>query len=185
MGAADERWLLPDSVRRLSEARRRYITALPDQMHWPCKFIAWHRLHDPECDALLELGEQRAAEAGIELRMPLWSAPMLQFSISVPQRLLYSPGLDRPLHRCAMRGRLPEQVLARADKAEFSSVFRAIMPDVVQWLSSNIPDCEGLDLNRSLVTRMLQNSSINPMGDELWQLWLLFGVTAAQIDTIC
>lgn len=182
MGAVDERWLLADSRHLLGEARRRYLAALPGQLHWPRQLTAWHRLHDSECDATLERGEQRAAEAGVELRVPLWSVPMLQFSISVPQRLLYSPGLDRPLHRRAMRVRLPEQVLTRADKAEFSTVSKAVMPEVVRWLSDNMPDCEEQGVDRSWVIRKLHDASINPMGDERWPLWTLFCVTAAQDD---
>jgi len=65
-----------------------------------------------------------AAAHGLEVRHPLRSKAMLEFAMRVPGRLLFAGGWHKALHRRAMEGILPEAVVRRRDKAEFTCADR-------------------------------------------------------------
>jgi asparagine synthase (glutamine-hydrolysing) len=179
-GVLDEsQWLSAGQSRRLQDSYRRYLRSLPTDLRWSGQFSEWQRLHCPDVSSVLEMKEQLAAEAGIERRSPLWSVPMIEFSLAVPKRMLYAPELDRPLHRQAMAGRLPQGVLERADKAGFSVTFQRIMPEVREWLSGRVPEAQQLGLKERVVRQVLHGGHTEPMGETRWSLWLLMCAVAA------
>lgn len=77
-----------------------------------------------------EAMENLAAMQGIELRAPLFALPLVEFSFATEERRRHCGGVNRVLHREALRGLLPETVRERASKAEFSSVFSIYRRDL-------------------------------------------------------
>jgi asparagine synthase (glutamine-hydrolysing) len=60
---------------------------------------------------------------GTETRMPFCDRDLAEFSLSLPSEAKLGEGYSRLILRKAMRGRVPESVLARGDKFEFSANF--------------------------------------------------------------
>ena len=78
----------------------------------------------------MEMGERLYAQAGLEVRQPFWNARIVQFALATPERSRLRGGQDKWLHRQAMKGLLPETVLQRSDKAEFSVTFSKYWADL-------------------------------------------------------
>ena len=75
-----------------------------------------------------EASEHFASLDGIEARAPLYSKPIIEFSLSTPAAHRMRSGMDRAIHRQALKGVLPESVRLRQSKAEFSSVYEHYLP---------------------------------------------------------
>lgn len=83
----------------------------------------WPSLNDGYQVMAVETLERELACHGLELRQPFWNSRMVAFAMATPDRLRWHANQDKWLHRQAMRGLLPEKVLQRSDKAEFSVLF--------------------------------------------------------------
>jgi asparagine synthase (glutamine-hydrolysing) len=94
-------------VPRLDYAARR--------MYWDA-FDGWHAQAFESNDGL-------AAEYGLELRHPFHDRRVIEFAFAIPASQRQRNGLSKFVLRQAMRGRLPDSVLHRTDKAEFSLLF--------------------------------------------------------------
>ncbi len=72
-----------------------------------------------------EMEERAAAAAGIEQRHPFNDRRLAEFGLALPEPQRWSGGKTKVVLRRALRlhGGVPESVLARDDKAEFSSSF--------------------------------------------------------------
>ena len=72
---------------------------------------------------LVEMEERMAASCCAELRRPFFSANIIQFSLSTPERWRLRGNIDKYLHRKAAAGLLPENVRRRQEKAEFTVTY--------------------------------------------------------------
>ena len=63
--------------------------------------------------------DRRASPLGIEPRHPFLDRRLLELVLALPSRVLFRIGSRKPLLRQAMRGLLPETLLARRDKTRF------------------------------------------------------------------
>ena len=70
-----------------------------------------------------ETMERLASIEGLELRRPLYSTPIVEFSLSIPPGHMRWCGVERSIHRDALKDILPEMVRTRPGKAYFESVF--------------------------------------------------------------
>ncbi len=68
-----------------------------------------------------EVVEQACAVNGLEPRFPLMNNELIRFCHHLPAELRYRPGSDKLLVRKAMRGLLPDVILARKHKTTFDS----------------------------------------------------------------
>ncbi len=59
---------------------------------------------------------------GIEYIHPFADEALVEFLLSLPAEFLYSQGNHRYFHKKAMEGIVPDQILNRTDKAEFSDI---------------------------------------------------------------
>jgi asparagine synthase (glutamine-hydrolysing) len=112
-------WLAPASARLLAQ---------DDPIAW--KLSAgprwWAQLSHmvatgPEAVGACDYFRRRAASAGASAHHPLLDVDLIELVLGLPPELSFSPGLDRPLLRAAMHGRLPECVRLRSDKSVFNS----------------------------------------------------------------
>lgn len=74
----------------------------------------------------LDLLARQNAQCGIEARSPMLSRRFVEFSATSPDRLKQRGGINKYIHRRAMAGILPGNVLERRSKAEFNST---VTPD--------------------------------------------------------
>jgi len=127
-----------------------------------------------------ESEERLASSLGMELRLPFWSAAMVQFSFSTPERLRRSGDADRVLHRRAMAGLLPAQVLEREMQADFMIAFRRHAAELRQELPAELARQQRLDwvLPELLQERYTQFGNKSFEGEPEWLVWSLMGCTA-------
>ena len=115
------RWL-PARMRRLvSEMESACHWARADGPRWWARRVADLR-HGIEAIAVRDWVRRRAALGDLSAASPFFDVDLLELIMRLPPELAYDPGLDRPLLREVMRGRLPEQVRLRAGKTYFNAL---------------------------------------------------------------
>ena len=114
-------WLSPIMRQKLA-ARSPDSSALPHK--WPRlgQRYQWMYLSDAYGALARELNERRASRMGLEWRQPFWDRAIVQTAFSTPEQVRLRSE-NKWLHRRALTGFLPESVLRRSNKAEFSVTF--------------------------------------------------------------
>ena len=172
-------WLTPELQARIRERRHTFHHADPRRVRRRSQRAQLGLLEDPYAVLAREMEERSTARVGIELRHPFWSAAIVQFAFSTPEWLHSSGRSTKYVHRSAMRGILPDLIVERRTKAEFSVTFRrqldeceteitnAIAPRRSSWVRpAGVASC---------VERRLDPSAA---GQSLWRLWGLVGCDA-------
>lgn len=117
-----------------------------------------------------------ASLAGVETRDPLYSLPIVEFHFATPERTRLHGGRDRATHVAAMRGLVPDLVLDRTDKAEFSQAFRRHLPQFETGgafaLADATPDWVRPE---HVAQRLALAREPSARSWPLWGLWGLFG----------
>ncbi|MBK7954852.1 MAG: asparagine synthase (glutamine-hydrolyzing) [Candidatus Accumulibacter sp.] len=137
-------------------------------------------LVDPYSVLARELTDRRSASAGIEQRAPFIDARMIQFAFSAPERLRLQGTLSKALHRKALRGLLPELVLQRTSKAEFSTPIASHLREMEDELTQRIAS-QRADWVPTLVVGEIFAASASAdhrAGTPARTLWGLFGCDA-------
>ena len=136
----DERnWLTPALREALAQQQTARRPPVPPRLRWPGQRNELAMLRNPYNMLAHENHELFTASHGLELRRPLYTPAMVQFSFAVPKRLLFAGGVNRHCHRQALAGLLPETVLQRESKAEFSVTYHHYLPAMQDLLSREIP----------------------------------------------
>ena len=136
----DERnWLTPALREALAQQQTAHPPTSPARLRWPGQRNELAMLRNPYNTLAHESHELFAASYGLELRRPYCTTAMVQFSFAVPKRLLFAGGVNRHCHRQALAGLLPETVLQRESKAEFSVTYHHYLPAMQDLLSREIP----------------------------------------------
>ena len=140
-------------------------------------------LNDAYQRAAIEMHERLCAQTGLELRQPFWNARIVEFALATPERSRLRGQEDKWLHRRAMKGLLPENVLQRSSKAEFSVTFAKYWADLAPHLTGTVLARRGGWVNPQAIRSMLKACSQPNSSDwpsmAMWALWTLFGVDAA------
>ncbi|MFZ1575499.1 MAG: asparagine synthase-related protein [Chromatiaceae bacterium] len=127
----------------------------------------------------LELEERLAASVGIELRRPFFDSNFVQLACSIPDRFKLRGRIDKYLHRKAMTGRLPETIIMRETKAEFSITLRWYKSELQEMFTQEASywACDWVDSGKV--------AKLHSLGDHLphssmpaRMLWTLFGCKA-------
>ena len=132
-------WLAPPLRAALGKQQAASRRALPARLRWPGQRNELAMLRNAYNTLAHEHHERFAAGYGLELRRPFYTPAMVQFSFSVPKRLLFRSGVNRYCHRQALAGLLPEAVLQRESKAKFSVTFHHYLPHMRELLTREIP----------------------------------------------
>lgn len=82
-------------------------------------------LEDPVQQLALETINQSGRSLGITTQMPFYDRDLVELSLSLPSSLKLQDGMSRYVLRAAMSGRLPDDVLSRQDKFDFTDPFVA------------------------------------------------------------
>jgi asparagine synthase (glutamine-hydrolysing) len=80
-------------------------------------------LYDAYQMLAIEMAERLYAHVGLEMRQPFGSTRMVEFALATPKSSRWRRNEDKWLHRRAMHGLRPDDVLRRSSKAEFSVTF--------------------------------------------------------------
>lgn len=119
-----------------------------------------------------------AASEGIELRRPFFSTEIIEFCLATPEWLRLAGDVDRRLHRIALAGLLPDEVLQRRTKADFMEMFLGQCGDL-QAFFAEPQRALGDWVEPARLKAALARAAAGP-SIELWMVWGLFGCAAVE-----
>jgi asparagine synthase (glutamine-hydrolysing) len=175
---------LAESMRSRFEVRERIFRQ--ESLHdlgcvVQCEQLAY--LNDAYQRTAIEIQERLYAQAGLEFRRPFWSARIIEFALTTPERSRLRGQENKWLHRRAMEGLLPEDLMRRSSKAEFSVTFARYWAELAPHLNDVVLPRRGGWVNSQRIQSMLRACTRPGRSDwpsmALWALWALFGVDAA------
>jgi asparagine synthase (glutamine-hydrolysing) len=170
-----ESWLAPEAWQTLTGRRRsgsRQPRLRPARIGQKSILTS---LASPRILLARELEERACARVGLEYRHPFWARRMVEFSLALPERLRMRGGCDRVLHRLAMAGRLPNQVLRRRDKADFGCVMSHALRLARAELTDRIPRRRPTWVSAQGVADLFSQLDRHPTRfGPAWPLWNLF-----------
>ena len=167
-------WLIPELRRALSEAEEAYDSALPDHG------ILWakHNLvKSPFSDLTHTMMRRQRARIGLESRHPMLSRAFIEFSLRTPASIKRQGRVTKVIHRKAMDGLLPQVILDRATKANFTNTkidvqFAQFVRAHASTRLAGICDPAGL-------AHVLEVDFSAPEGDYwAWEIWGLYACAA-------
>jgi asparagine synthase (glutamine-hydrolysing) len=111
-------WMQPAWRERLLAFDRRYFADLPES---PRALANWQRLYSPYRAFALDFMQRQRGQTGIETREPMQTRQFIEFCAAAPKWIFRQGGLTKVVHRKAMREILPDQIIDRTTKGEFSA----------------------------------------------------------------
>jgi asparagine synthase (glutamine-hydrolysing) len=140
----------------------------------------WFRVATPDFIRPLSMLQRHASEDGVEYRFPFLDRELVEFVLAIPYFAWPRPRAFERLHRWAMRDLLPQEVVGRYGKAEFTEAIgnemrqRAVGVENLlageTWTSARHVDRKEIE---RLWRRML--SASRDIGARSWRaLWAVF-----------
>ena len=171
-GSQPAYWLAPEMRARIAR-RRRQSRALPrPRVSQVGQRELLARLDNAFSEHVMENVERLSARAGIELRYPLRDYRLIQFAFSMPERLRLRGERTKYIHVQALRDILPQAILERTGKAEFSVVFRGHLDGMRDILTRIIPARRAGWFSPDGMDRLYRTYHDHPqLGWPLWALW--------------
>ena len=163
-------WLARDLRAMLRRAEAEYDRMLPDEV------LPWmkHNLaRSPFSDLANSLMYRQRAAIGLQSRHPMLSRRFIEFATSTPAHIKRRAGVGKFVHRMAMKGIVPDEVLQRRSKANFTNAaIDAQFADYVRRCGTTVlPDL----CNMEGVAELLQIDFATPEGDLwAWEIWGLY-----------
>ncbi len=131
-------WLSP-KLQELIRLRRATFHSQPvPAVRHPGQLHLLEMLHHAFKSYPIESSEVRAARVGIERRHPMDDARIVQFAVSTPARLFLKGRRRKWIHTQALQDLMPQLVLKRRSKAEFSSVVARVIAKMERDLSDTV-----------------------------------------------
>lgn len=171
---AGPHWVAPDVLARLAE--RREQARLADttwKIRHPVRRKLWQDLQNPMFEKLRDSGARMVARLGIELRTPMYSRRYIEFIFGLPERLRLADGQNKHIHLRALRNDLPQSVLDRRTKAEFSFTFDRQLRPLAGVFLETIPHQAPPEINPEGLRQLYVN--YEKTGGGIWELWRIFG----------
>ncbi len=126
-----------------------------------------------------DLGTKLAARAGYEPRSPLHDRRFIEFAFATPDRIKRKATIGKYTHRRALAGLLPDMVVDRMTKAEFTVAFARQLDGMANLFEGSKPDVRSY-LDLSGVDRLFDTyRSESYEGNPIWKLWGIFGCMTA------
>ncbi len=172
---AEPFWLSGRMLERFRERARRQPACDASPMRHPGQLELMQGLHDAHGIQVIERWERDAARHSQELRHPFQSPILIQFLVAMPERLRLSGATTKLIHRRAMQGVLPAQILERATKAEFSGVMRRQLRPLVGEIGGPMVMRHEALLDAEGTARLCLALDSRPArGWPLWALWSVY-----------
>jgi asparagine synthase (glutamine-hydrolysing) len=173
-------WLAPALQQRLAQRREQFELESPSGWQRIGQRRQQLNLADPYGILCREMGDRQASSLGLEWRQPFWNAQIIQCAFATPTHLHFRGRENKWLHRRALAGLLPEQVLRRQSKAEFSVTFSRYRAELGPHLTEDVlprrTDWVNPQLGRALVQAWGQNDPSDWPEIAMWVPWTLFAL---------
>lgn len=173
-GEREAIWLTPELRKALAEADEAYDALLPENaVHW-----AKHNLvKNPFSDLTNSMMRRQRAKIGLESRHPMLSRAFIEFSLQTPAYIKRKGAVKKAVHREAMAGILPQEVLDRKTKANFTNV--KIDMQFADYVRANASDQLNQVCDFDGLKRVLEVDFSAPEGDFwAWEIWGLYASAA-------
>lgn len=125
------------------------------------EYAMGHPMHQYSQELLVLVGRS----FGVESRMPFYDRDLAEFCLSLPADKKLGDDLTRAVLRRAMAGRLPEKLLRRAGKFNFSHAFaKGMLSDPGQILDLTDPSNNNLNqyVNKDWLLRLRERLNVAP-----------------------
>lgn len=174
--SAQHRWLLQHLHAKLKQRIEKQPTLNAKELRLPGQRHELALLQDAYLIKNHLINERYVAAFGIETRRPYSSKAMIQLSFMLPKHLKHHGGLNKYLHRQALRELLPKEVLSRTTKAKFSVTFDYYTEDLRATLNTGSLSTRHPWISRSYVNRYFEVYDDDAIPYKVpWVLWnLLF-----------
>jgi asparagine synthase (glutamine-hydrolysing) len=171
---------LSEELRTLLNARRKANAAKDAKVSWKnySRIDQVALLRNARLALAYELTERSSSRVGLERRHPLMTRPMVEFSFALPERLRHCGNTNKVTHLNALQGILPDSVLNRRTKAEFSIVFRRHLERLEGTLVSELQRKRGSWFHETLLLALMEqyhwyrsNTESSCGGTAQWVFW--------------
>ena len=167
-------WLNQDLRMALAEAEETYLATLPENG----VDLAKHNLvKSPRHDLTHTMMGRQRAKIGLQSRHPMQSRRFIEFSMRTPGYIKRQGGLSKVVHRQAMADLLPQVILDRTTKANFTNTkidmqFADFVRTHARESLKDLCDFDGLET-------VLGIDYGAPEGDFwCWEIWGLYATAA-------
>lgn len=167
-------WVSQPVLDRLAE--RREMAHRQDrnwQIRNPVQRKLWRELQNPFFEYLRDLSARLLARLGIELRTPMYSRRYIEFIFGLPEQMRFHNGYGKYIHLGALKNDLPESVLQRRSKAEFSITFDRQLQALASLFLETIPAQALPEIHANGLRELYLN--YEKSGDGIWELWRIYG----------
>ena len=172
-------WLTPELQATLEVRKRIHQDHGDRQVHRRSQRTQGHVLHDAFGAIARELEERSIARLGLELRLPLYSAGIVQLAFSTPERLRSLGAATKRSHRRAMRNILPRSILDRQTKADFMVTFRRHIDESETEFKYQIPQRRKNWVQPEQIASLVERRHQPHLAGRVeWWLWDLAGCDA-------
>jgi asparagine synthase (glutamine-hydrolysing) len=176
-------WLSANLQERFEKRRSLLRKPVPARLQRRGQGIQLQILEEAYDALARELEERLSSSLQIELRNPFLNEQIIQFAFSTPERLRSRGHTTKWLHRQALKGLLPAQILNRATKADFMVTFRRHLDSMSAELVSAIVPRRAAWLQAERAIKICDNYHDVTSSDwAQWWLWSLVGCDALLID---
>ncbi|MFU7527412.1 asparagine synthetase B family protein [Qipengyuania sp. ASV99] len=167
-------WLVPELRDALAQAEEAYESGLPENaVHWSKHNLAT----SPFNDLSHSLMRRQRAAIGFEARHPMLSRAFIEFSLQTPGEIKRQGNVAKALHRQAMAGLLPQVILDRSTKANFTNT--KIDSQFADYVRANAREQLSGICDFSALEALLKVDFTAPEGDYwAWEIWGLYASAA-------
>jgi asparagine synthase (glutamine-hydrolysing) len=172
-------WLVPEFREALKEAEEEFEASLPPD---PIKWSKANLATTPRGDLTHSLMRRQRNRIGLESRHPMLYRSFIEFSLATPAHIKRRGSLTKVIHRQAMAPFLPDKVLNRTSKANFTNTkidhqFAEYVRAYAAQSLRELCDFEGLE-------QILNIDFLGPQGDYwAWEIWGLYASAAFLYQT--
>ena len=172
-------WLAPELRAALREAEEEFESSLPPN---PVEWSKVNLATTPRGDLTHSLMRRQRNRVGLESRHPMLYRSFIEFSLGTPAHIKRRGAQTKVIHRKAMAPYLPEKVMNRATKANFTNTkidhqFAEYVREHAHQRLGELCDFEGL-------SRVFEIDFLGPEGDYwAWEIWGLYASAAFLYQT--
>ena len=122
----------------------------------------------------------QSARDGIEYRHPMMTRKFMEFSATTPENIRWRGGTTKFIHRQAMVGMMPPEIIERHTKAGFNQVFHLHLHEIVEFCKkhSGNPAFSTIVAKEELKADLEQFTRLPLMDLPIWRLWGYYAVAA-------
>lgn len=134
------------------------------------------RLENAFSDQSINMVGSISARSQIEQRHPFRSHKLIEYAFSVPQRQCLRGDRSKYTHTRALKGFMPEEILDRKDKAEFSLTFQPHLNQMEMFFIDQVPKkCSDWISQEGIEQLYIAYQTPPYVGRPLWVLWSILG----------